>query len=64
MDPKAAEERAGEIGTEMAYSMCAKVIEAIDGFPMGKPEQRSAMGSLICEGLEEYIEAQDELAAA
>jgi len=63
MEPTAAQERAGEIGTEFAENMSGKAQQAIDGFPHSSPEQRSAIASLVCEGLERYIAEQDALAA-
>lgn len=58
MEPTAAQERAGEIGTEMAARLVAKLEEAIDGFPASTGEQRNAVASLVIEGLENYAERQ------
>jgi hypothetical protein len=53
-EPSAAEERAGEVGVEMAKGMVEKLTIAIDGFPAASPVQKSAIASLVAEGMENY----------
>lgn len=58
--PTAAQERAGPIGAKMAEDMVSKLTGAIDGFPAvasgetTADEQRSAIASLVAEGMETY----------
>lgn len=60
LERRAQEEKAGEVGSDLAKALTLKIRETLDAFPASTHVQKSAIAELIADGVEEYREEQDE----